>query len=225
MKKIITLSLFALLFPGIASSDMVDEAAEAMCKCGVPPRSACMDEIAKQFPEIDRNPALQDRVMDKYQHDCVAKMGARGGSRMNIPGLPAAAGGSAGTANKPLQTSSDCSTSTFSVAIPKGWNCRKVGANTQDVTLYAYGNRLNVSLGKSQGKTSCSVIPICKRDKHELSSRFESTRFTNPMIGSHEYAGHYKKDSAFKLTITSNSKPTDAQLNEIKAILESFKKR
>ena len=218
MKKIITLILFALLLPGVASSDIVDEAAEAMCKCGVPPRSACMDKLAKQYPEIDRSPALQDRVMDKYQHDCVARMGAMGGSGMNMPGLPAAAAGGSADAT-------DCSTSAFSVEIPKGWKCRKMGANPQDVTLYAYGNRVNVSLGKNQGLTSCSVIPVCKSAKHELSSKFESTLYTNPMIDSHEYAGHYKKDSAFKLTITSNNKPTDAQLNEIKAILESFKKR
>ncbi|MCU7843512.1 MAG: hypothetical protein KZQ93_06695 [Candidatus Thiodiazotropha sp. (ex Monitilora ramsayi)] len=217
MKKIITLSLFALLLPGIASSDIVDKAAADMCKCGVPPRSACMDRLAKKYPEIDRNPALQDRVMDKYQHDCVARMGAQGGSRMMMPGMPAAVGGSADAA--------DCSTSAFSVEIPKGWKCRKMGANPQDVTLYAYGNRLNVSLGMSQGQTSCSVIPICQSAKYELSSKFESTLYTNPMIDSHEYAGHYKKDSVFKLTITSNNKPTDTQLNEIKAILESFKKR
>jgi hypothetical protein len=119
----------------------------------------------------------------------------------------------------------DCSTSSFSVVIPKGWKCRKMGANPQDVTLYAYDNKLNVSLGKNQGQTSCSVIPVCKSVKRELSNKFESTLFTNPMIGSHEYSGHYKKDNKFKLTITSNTQPTSAQLDEVKYILESFKKR
>ncbi|PVV27681.1 MAG: hypothetical protein B6D79_01145 [gamma proteobacterium symbiont of Ctena orbiculata] len=217
MIRTITLSLCALLLPGIASSDIVDEVADAMCKCGVPPRSACMDALAKKYPEMDKSIELQDQVMNRYQNDCVAGMGSKGGSKMGMPGMPAAAGGSADAA--------DCSTSAFSVAIPKGWKCRKMGANPQDVTLYAYGNKLNVSLGKNQGKTSCSVIPGCKRAKHELSSRFESTRFTNPMIGTHEYAGHFKDDNSLLLTITSNIPPTDKQLSEIKAILESFKKR
>jgi hypothetical protein len=217
MIKIKTLCLCTVLLPGIASSDIVSEVADAMCKCGVPPRSACMDELAKKYPQLDNSIELQDQVMNKYQHDCVGGMGARGGAKKGMPGMHTAAGGPA--------DAGDCSTSSFSVAIPKGWKCRKVGANPQDVTLYAYGNKLNVSLGKNQGKTSCSVIPGCKRAKRELSSRFESTLFTNPMIGTHEYAGHFKDDNSLLLTITSNIPPTDKQLSEIKAILESFKKR
>ena len=217
MKSMLILSLIFLLLPGVASSDIVDEAAKAMCDCGAPPRSDCMNKLAKKYPEIDRSPELQDRIMDKYQNDCVAGIGAKGGSKMNTPGVPAPASLTA--------DAKDCSTSSFTVDMPKGWKCRKMGANPQDVTLYAYGNKLNVSLGKNQGQTSCSVIPVCKSNKYELSSSFESTLFTNPMIGSHEFAGHYKKDAAFKLTITSNTKPTSQQLSEIKAILESFKKR
>lgn len=223
MKKKLTLALSLCLLPGAASSGMVEEAAKEMCKCGVPPRSACMDKLAKKYPEIDNNPELQDQVMNKYQHDCVAGGRGMGGSSMSMPGVPAAMLGATGMDNNRVQSTSDCSTSSFSVEIPKGWQCRKMGGNTQDVTLFAYGNRLNVSLGKSQGKTSCSVIPVCKSDKHELSSRFDTTRFTNPMIGSHEYAGHYINDSSFKLTITSNTKPSSAQLGEIKEILSSFK--
>lgn len=217
MMKSIALSLFALLLPGIASSDITAKVAEEMCKCGVPPKSACMDELAKKYPQMNNSIELQDRVMNRYQHDCVAGMGVRGGSKKGMPGMPTVAGGSA--------DATDCSTSTFTVAIPKGWKCRKMGANPQDVTLYAYGNKLNVSLGKNQGKTSCSVIPGCKSVKQELSSGFESTRFTNPMIGTHEYAGHFKDDNSLKLTITSNTPPTDKQFSEIKAILDSFKKR
>ena len=145
-----------------------------------------------------------------------------GGSGMSLPGIPAARLGSGGMVNNRVQATSDCSTSTFSVTIPKGWQCRKMGGSTQDVTLFAYEDRLNVSLGKSQGQTSCSVIPVCKSDKHQLVSSFHTTRFTNPMIGSHEYAAHYKPDSSFKLTMTSNSKPTSVQLDEIKANLDSF---
>jgi hypothetical protein len=204
MNKRITLSLVALLLPGIASSDVVDEAAKAMCDCGAPPRSDCMSKLVKRFPQIDSSLELQDQVMDKYQQDCVAGMSA------------------------PTSISTDakdCSTSSFTVEIPKGWKCRKMGANPQDVTLYAYGNKLNVSLGKNQGQTSCSVIPVCKSAKYELSSGFETSLFTNPMIGTHEYAGHFKQDSSLKLTITSNTQPTKTQLNEIKVILDSFKKR
>ena len=163
--------------------------------------------------------------MEKYQHDCVAGGRGMGGSGMGMPGVPSAALGSAGMTGNRVQLSNDCSTSSFSVTVPKGWQCRKMGGDAQDVTLFAYGNRLNVSLGKSQGKTSCSVIPVCKSDRQELSSSFDTMRFTNPMIGTHEYAGHYKNDSSFKLTITSNSKPTRTQLDEIKAILGSFKPR
>ena len=223
MKKRITLALSLCVVSGAVNSGMVEEAAEAMCKCGVPPKTACMDKLAKKYPEIDSNPELQGRVMDKYQHDCVAGGRGMGGSSMSVPGVPAAMHGAAGMGNNRVQTTSDCSTSSFSVKIPKGWQCRKMGGDTQDVTLFAYGNRVNVSLGKSQGQTSCSVIPVCKSDKHQLSSSFDTTRFTNPMIGSHEYAGHYKPDSSFKLTITSNTKPTSTQLDEIKAILASFR--
>ena len=45
---------------------MVEEAAKAVCQCGVPPRAACMDKLAKKYPEIDSNPELQDRVMQSY---------------------------------------------------------------------------------------------------------------------------------------------------------------
>ena len=223
MKKKLILALSFCFLPNAASSGMVEEAAEEMCKCGVPPRTACMDRLAKQYPEIDNDPELQDRVMDKYQHDCVAGGRGMGGSGMGMQGVPAAMLGAAGMGHNRVETTSDCSTSSFSVTIPKGWQCRKMGGDTQDVTLFAYGNRLNVSLGRSQGQTSCSVIPVCKSDKHQLSSSFDTTRFTNPIVGSHEYAGHYKPDSSFKLTITSNAKPTGAQLDEIKAILGSFK--
>jgi hypothetical protein len=81
-----------------------------------------------------------------------------------------------------------------------------------------------VTLGKSQGQTSCSVIPICNSGAYELAAGFESMQFTNPMIGTHEYSGFYKKDNSFKLTITSNTKPSAKQLAEIKAILDSFRK-
>jgi hypothetical protein len=217
MRKVLVLSLIPLFLPGMASSDIVDEAAKAMCDCGVPPRSDCMNKLSKSYPEIDQSPELQDRVMDKYQHECVMGIGSKGGSEVNTPGMPAATGLSS--------DATDCSTSSFSVAVPKGWKCRKMGANPQDVTLYAYGNKLNVSLGLNQGQTSCSVIPVCKSKKHELNSKFESTQFINPMIGSHEYSGHYKKDGSVKLTITSNEELTATQIDEIKEILESFKKR
>ncbi|MES9969847.1 MAG: hypothetical protein ABW092_07405, partial [Candidatus Thiodiazotropha sp.] len=149
MHRIIIFSLFVLLMPGIASSDMVKEVAGEMCKCGVPPKSACMDKLVKKYPQMNNSVELQNSVMDRYQHECLARMGAGGGAKMGMP--TAATGGSADANN--------CSTSTFTVEPAKGWKCRKMGANPQDVTLYAYGNKLNVTLGKNQGKTSCSVIP------------------------------------------------------------------
>jgi hypothetical protein len=221
MKKTLTITLLStLLLPNSATSGIADEVAERMCKeCGVPPRSACMDKLAKEYPQIDASPKLQDEVMQKYQNMCVMGMGTKGNPKMDTPSHPAAAG----SMNRVTASSSDCSTDSFTVAIPDGWECRKMQNNAQDVTVYGYRNMLNVTLGKNQGQTSCSVIPVCKSDKYELSSRFDTTRFTNPMIGTYEYAGQYKKDSSFKLTITSNKQPTAAQLGEIKAILNSFK--
>jgi hypothetical protein len=105
------------------------------------------------------------------------------------------------------------------------WQCRKQRDNPKDVTLYTADNKLNVSVGESQGLTSCTVIPICSSENIELSNKFATQVYPNPIVDTYEYAGAYKKDNIFKLTITANTKPTKSQLEQITAILDSFAER
>ncbi len=212
MKKVFSLIASLFLLPNIIIADTnIEAAVQDLCKCGFPPSSACMDGMAKKYPEIDKNTALQNQVMDRYQREC--GMGSRMGS------------GALKSINKVVSSTPDCSTPSFKVIIPKNWQCRKQNNNAQDVTLYTNNNRLNVTVGINQGQTSCSVIPICTSEKTILSNQFESMLFKNPMAKTFEYSGFYKKDNMFKLTITSNTKPSTKQLDGIKAILDSFETR
>ncbi len=219
--KIISIFILPLLILPISDALAVniENAIQDMCKCGFPPSSSCMNQMASKYPEIDQNPRLQDEVMRGYQDRCGPGAMFKDGSMGGVTGMPPAPSmrGAVGTTH-------DCSTTAFRVDIPGGWQCRKMGKNAQDVTLFAYGNRLNVTLGRNQGQTSCSVIPICSSEPHELEGGFETTRFTNPMVGSVEYAGYFKQDETIRLTITANTKPNAKQLDEIKSILKSVRR-
>ena len=202
----VAISFLLLVTSFGTAADEVADAIKDICKCGFPPSQSCIDKLAVKYPRIDQDPTLQRKVMDGAQRDC--GMGMPGAARIQAAGV---------------QTSDDdCSTKSFTVEMPEGWQCRK---QDHDSTLHTNGNKLNVTLGKSQGKTSCSVIPICEVADFELSDRFATKVYTIPMAGTYEYAGTYKADPTFKLTITSTTKPTAAHMAQIREILESFQPR
>ena len=228
------LIVYAFYLPhlAIAAAD-IDAAVQDFCKCGFPPSAQCMDALAKKYPEIDKSSELQGRVMSKAKNDCVS--GSRGAEdsiqdmvgnpNLDPSTLPAGIATALDDIHKLVSSTQNCSTDSFTIAVPKNWQCRKQRKNAKDVTLYTNGNKLNVSVGVSQGRTSCTVIPNCSSEDFELSENFDTKVYTNPMLGTYEYAGVYKKDNVFKLTITSNTRPTKAQLGEIKVILDSFETR
>lgn len=216
MNKIYSLMAFVFFLPNVAiAATDIDAAVQDLCKCGYPPSSRCMDGLAKKYPEIDKSRELQDQVMRGSRQKC----------GLSSSSDPAGIAGTLAGISKVAPQTEDCSTLSFKVSIPKNWQCRKQNNNAQDVTLYTNGNKLNVTVGKNQGKTSCTVIPICTSEDIELSDKFNTKLYKNPMAGTYEYAGLYKKDGMFKLTITSNSKPTKEQLSQIETILDSFEKR
>ncbi len=234
MKKI-SLLLFSLLFSVNTTSagDNIDAAVKDICDCGYPPSGQCINALAEKYPEINQRRDLQDLVMSKAQKTCgpgnsdigKAIQDLTGNPNLNLSaltgGISDALEGIAGA----VAVTTDCSTQSFNVDIPDDWQCRKQKKGAYDVSLYNQGNKINVSLGVNQGKTSCSVLPVCSSEDFVLSENFDTTLFKNPMAGTYEYSGAYKKDNSFKLTITSPEKPTEAQIGQIAEILNSFESR
>lgn len=121
--------------------------------------------------------------------------------------------------NKVVDVTGDCSTGGVSASIPKGWQCRKTGS---DFTLYTDNNTLNVSIGKSQGMSSCSVIPGCTTTDISLSNKFKDMKkMIQPKIGSTEIVGVYSGDSSIKVLVSSNDELSEDELAQIKNILDS----
>lgn len=241
MNRVLGFIAFVFFLPGLAiAADDIEAAAEDICKCGYPPSSRCLDDLAKAYPQINESSELQNEVMSKAQKKCgmgssgLPQNGANtrgdsipemvGNEELDVSTLPKGIAEALSGINEVVSSTEDCSTQSFRVTIPNDWQCRKQDNNAQDVTLYTNGNKLNVTLGKNQGRTSCSVIPICTSENIELSNKFETKVYTNPMAGTYEYAGLFKDDGTFKITITSTTKPTPAQLDQIEAILDSFEK-
>lgn len=233
MRQIPLLMLCILLLPhpAVGATDL-DAAVQDFCKCGFPPSSTCMKNLARKYPEIDNSSELQKRVMAMTQNSCEWASHNVDGSVQDMVGnqnldpstLPASTAKALDDVNKIVSSTENCSTKTFTVAIPQNWQCRKQRENASDVTLYTNGNKLNVSVGKNQGRTSCTVIPGCTSTAYTLSENFDTKLYKHPLVGTYEYAGAYKKDNSFRLSITSINKPTEAQLQEIRAILDSFRK-
>ncbi len=235
MKRVLLLMVYVFFLPSSSiAAPNLDAAVQDICKCGFPPSGQCFDDLAKKHPEIDKSSELQDIVMRRAQEECATgtKSDYTADSIRDMVGnqnldLSRLLGGTdkAVEASKVVTATDDCSTEAFTIAIPADWQCRKQRNSAHDVTLYTNGNALNVSVGVNQGRTSCSVIPVCTSEEYALSDSFDTTLYKNPIAGTYEYAGTNKKDSLFKLTITSNSKPSTAQLEQIAEILDSFKKR
>ncbi len=236
MKKILLFLFYVFFLPNVSiAASNVDAAVKDICECGFPPSGQCMKGLEKKYPEINNRPDLQKIVMNRAQTECVigAKSNSAEDSIQNLVGnqnldLSKLLGGSAEALdgiNQVVEVTNDCSTESFTFSIPEGWSCRKERKDPTDVTAFNKGNKINVSLGPAQGRTSCSVIPVCSSEAFKLSDNFDSTLYKNPLAGSFEYAGTYKKDSQFKLTITSNTEPSKVQLGQISEILDSFKKR
>ena len=232
MKKISFLMIYMFFLPNVSiATSNIDAAVADICKCDFPPSEQCMDRLAKKYPEINKREALQDLVMEKAEKKCgVGSDNAKSFIQDLVgnqnSGLSALLGSSVEVlngSNSVVSSTEDCSTESFKVTVPKNWQCRRLDKNAYDVTVYNQG--IDVSLGTNQGNTSCSFIPICTSENFKLSDNFDSTLFKNPLAGTYEYAGTYKNDSNFKLTITSNTKPTKAQLRQITEIMDSFEKR
>jgi hypothetical protein len=137
--------------------------------------------------------------------------------------LPADVNQSLQDINKVVSSTGDCSAASFKVIIPVNWQCRKLDANAQDVTLYTDNNTLNATIGTSQGMSSCSVIPMCSEKPVSLSKTFTKvTEFTQPMTGSVEIVGTYRNNEKIKVLVTSNDKPTAEEVTQIEAILDSI---
>lgn len=230
-----TVTALVLLSQLVIAAPDIDAAVRDICKCGFPPSSSCIGNLAKKYPAIDRSRKLQDQVMRDARAKCgigspLAENPAQdnsvpamvGNKNLDLSKMPAGIAEALKGINKSVKDTSDCSTELFNIAIPKNWQCRKQNKNAQDVTLHTNGNKLNVSVGKNQGRTSCSVIPICTSEDFELSKQFNTKLYKNSMAGTHEYAGAYNDDKSFKLTITANTKPTGEQLTQIRMILDSF---
>lgn len=123
--------------------------------------------------------------------------------------------------NKVVDVTDDCSAGGVSASIPKGWQCRKSGS---DFTLYTDNNTLNVSIGKSQGMSSCSVIPGCTTTDVSLSSKFKDMKkMVQPTLGSTEIVGVYSGDSSIKVLVTSNDALSEDELTQIRNILDSVR--
>lgn len=151
--------------------------------------------------------------------------GLVGNPNLDPSTLPEGVRKALGNINKMVSETKDCSTPKFTVAIPTGWQCRKLDANPQDVTLYTANNTLNLTLGTSQGRSSCDVIPGCSNDPIELSPNFTGTRkLVQPMLGSVEIVGIYAKDPAVKFLVTSNDTISKKELGEIKTALDSVRR-
>ena len=232
MKHSLLFLVFALSPLQSLIADNIDDAVKDLCACGFPPSSSCFDELQKKYPEIDQNPSMQDEVMNRVRGgECSDVSQSSGGSLGALVGnknldesaLPAGVADALKGIDQVVSDTTDCSTDGFSVKIPEGWQCRKRDKGAQDVTLHTDSNQLNVSLGKNQGRTSCSAIPICKVADISLSSQFSSKVYTNRFAGTYEYAGSYVNDDSFKITITSNTQPKDSRMKDIQAILDSFK--
>lgn len=68
MDKISLLILVLFYWPNLVSAAVdIDAAVQDFCKCGFPPSSRCMADLAKKYPEINSNSALQNRVMRESQ--------------------------------------------------------------------------------------------------------------------------------------------------------------
>ena len=236
MKKVSWLLVSVFSFPAVAfAAANIDAAVQDICKCGFPPSQGCIDKLAPKYPEIDNDPTLQQLVMSKAQDTCgIGSNGASAAAIQDLIGkqsldLSNLQGGSAaalGDASSIVSSVNDCSTDFFKIDIPDNWQCRKQNKHARDVTLYTSNNQLNVSVGKSQGMTSCNVLPNCTSENYTLSGKFETKQYKNPLAaGLHEYAGVYKNDNSYKLTITSMAKPTEAQLDDIEMMLDSFEPR
>jgi hypothetical protein len=125
--------------------------------------------------------------------------------------------------NKVVSSTGDCSGANVKVTIPNGWQCRKLDVNPNDFTLYTDGNTLNLTIGTSQGMSSCSIIPTCSSEPIELSSKFTDTvKFIQSMIGSEEIIGTYKSDPKIKFLVTSNDALSTDEIDQIRSILDSI---
>ena len=211
MKHALLFLVFAIS-PSISlAADNIDNAVKDLCACGFPPSSSCFDELQEKYPEIDQNPAMQDEVMNRVRGgECTdssqssGSLGALVGNRnLDESALPAGIADALKGIDQVVSDTTDCSTDGFSVQIPDGWQCRKQDNGAQDVTLHTDSNRLNVSVGKNQGRTSCSLIPICDVANIELSSKFSSKVYTNRAAGTYEYAGSHVSDDCLLYTSPS----------------------
>lgn len=125
--------------------------------------------------------------------------------------------------NKVVSSTDDCAGANVKVTIPNGWQCRKLDVNPNDFTLYTGRNTLNLTIGTSQGMSSCSIIPTCSREPIELSSKFTDTvKLTQPMIGSEEITGTYTVDPRIKFLVTSNDALSADEIDQIRLILDSI---
>jgi len=232
MKQKLLTIVYLFLFSGVSNAQVdIDAAVADICNCGF--SGQCMDSLPEKYPEIDKSTELQNLVMSKAMEECGPGSKSTADSIKSLTGnqnldlskiLGESASALAGI-NNIVSVTDDCSTVSFTVAIPDDWQCRKMADNSPDVTVSNKGRQIDVSVGVSQGKTSCSILPNCISEAYALSEYFDSTLFKNPMIGTYEYAGTYKKDNQFKLTITSTKEPTADQLVDIKKILDSFNLR
>ena len=125
--------------------------------------------------------------------------------------------------NKVVSSTDDCSGANVKVTIPNGWQCRKLDINPNDFTLYTDGNTLNLTIGTSQGMSSCSVIPTCTSEPVELSGKFTNTvKLIQPMFGSEEFTGTYVGDPKIKFLVTSNDALSEDELDQVRSILDSI---
>lgn len=125
--------------------------------------------------------------------------------------------------NKVVSSADNCSGANVKVVIPHGWQCRKLDVNPNDFTLYTDRNTLNLTIGTSQGMSSCSIIPTCSSEPIELSSKFTDTvKFTQSMIGSEEITGTYMSDPRIKFLVTSNDALSADEIDQIRSILDSI---
>jgi hypothetical protein len=158
---------------------------------------------------------------DNTGNDTVQEM--VGNPDLDMSKMPPKVANALNDINKVVSSTENCSGANVKVTIPNGWQCRKLDVNPNDFTLYTDRNTLNLTIGTSQGMSSCNIIPTCSSESIELSGKFTDTvKFTQPMIGSEEITGTYKKDTKIKFLVTSNDALSTTEIDQIQSILDSI---